>query len=109
MVMVELLLGDLNGLGEILVGQLRVDDLVAVLGEVRRFDAAWDRTPAVKEEDRGHVGIVSTVGGFHLLRFPQKMSKSGQTSTSRFVTIHCPTFQRSIELSSNSLRQFWQV
>ena len=48
---VELLLGDLDGLGEILVGQLRIDDFVAVLGQKRRFDAAGNRSPAVKEED----------------------------------------------------------
>ena len=36
---------------EVLVGQLRVDDLVAVLGQEGRFDAAWDRLPAVQEED----------------------------------------------------------
>ena len=36
---------------EVLVGQLRVDDLVAVLGQEGRLDAAWDRLPAVEEED----------------------------------------------------------
>ena len=48
--MIELLLGDLDGLGEILVGQLQIHDGVAVLRQVRRFDAAWDRMPAVQEE-----------------------------------------------------------
>jgi hypothetical protein len=33
-VLVELGLGDPDGLGEVVVGQLRVDDLVAVLGQV---------------------------------------------------------------------------
>ena len=51
LVLVELGLGDLDGLGEVLVGQLRVDDLVAVLGQEGRLDAAWDRLPAVEEED----------------------------------------------------------
>jgi hypothetical protein len=51
MVLVELLLGEPDGLLEVLVGQLRVDDLVAVLRQERRFDAAWDRLSAVKEED----------------------------------------------------------
>ena len=51
MVLVELLLGDADGQSEILVGQLRIDDLVAVLRQEGRFDAAWDRLPAVKEED----------------------------------------------------------
>jgi hypothetical protein len=39
-VLVELLLGDPDGLVEILVGKLRVDDLVAVLRQVSRLDAA---------------------------------------------------------------------
>ena len=38
---VELLLSDLDGLGEIFVGQFRIDDLVAVLGEEGRFDGVW--------------------------------------------------------------------
>jgi hypothetical protein len=45
LMLVELLLGDLDGLDEILVGQLRIDDLMAVLGKEGRFDAAWDRLP----------------------------------------------------------------
>src|ERR1019366_10068788 len=52
LMLVELILGDLDGSVEILVGQLRVDDLMAVLSEICRFDAAWDGLPAVKEEDR---------------------------------------------------------
>ena len=50
LVLVELGLGDPDGLVEVVVGQLRVDDLVAVLQE-GRLDAARDRLPAVKEED----------------------------------------------------------
>jgi len=50
-----------DGLGEVVVGELGVQDSVLVILEVRRFDAAWDRLPAVWEED-GHGGIVS-VGG----------------------------------------------
>ena len=38
---VELGLGDPDRLGEVFVGQLRVDDLVAVLGQIGRFDATW--------------------------------------------------------------------
>src|ERR1017187_10078855 len=55
--LVELLLGDLEGSGEILVGQLRVDDFVAVLRQEGRFDASWGRLPAVEEENL-HEGIV---------------------------------------------------
>ena len=39
--LVELLLGNSDGSGEILVGQFRIDDLVAVLSEVGRFDGVW--------------------------------------------------------------------
>jgi hypothetical protein len=38
---VELRLGDFDGESEILVGQLRVDGLMAVLGEEGRFDGVW--------------------------------------------------------------------
>jgi hypothetical protein len=58
LVLVELLLGDPDGLGEILVGQLRVDDGMAVVLEVGRLDATRDRLPAVKEENF-HEGIVA--------------------------------------------------
>ena len=44
-------LGDPDGLGEVLVGQFRVDDLVAVLGQEARLDATRDRVPAVEEEN----------------------------------------------------------
>src|SRR6516165_8870506 len=47
LVLIELGLGDPDRLVEVLIGQLRVDDLVAVLHQVGRFDAAWDRLPAV--------------------------------------------------------------
>ena len=49
--LVELVLGDPDGQDEVFIRQLRVDDLVAVLGEDGRFDAARDRLPAVEEED----------------------------------------------------------
>jgi hypothetical protein len=42
-VLVELGLGDLHGLLEVLVRQLRVEDGVAVAGQVARLDAARDR------------------------------------------------------------------
>ena len=41
LMLVELLLGDLDGLGEILVGQLRIDDDMTVLGQEGRFDGVW--------------------------------------------------------------------
>jgi hypothetical protein len=41
-VLVELGLGDPDRLGEVLVRQCRVDDLVAVLRQVGGFHAAWD-------------------------------------------------------------------
>ena len=56
--LVELLLGGLDGLGEILVGQLGIDNDVAVLGQEGWFDASWNRLPAVEEED-DHGGIVA--------------------------------------------------
>jgi hypothetical protein len=46
---IELDLGDLDGHSEILVRQLGVDDLVAVLGQEGRFDAAWNRLPVVED------------------------------------------------------------
>src|SRR5580658_6419576 len=51
LVVVELCLGDLDRLVEILIRQFRVDDLVAVLRQEGRLDAAWDGLPAVEEED----------------------------------------------------------
>ena len=36
---------------EVFIGQRRIDDLVAVLDQEGRLDAAWDGLPAVKEED----------------------------------------------------------
>jgi hypothetical protein len=59
LVHVELLLGDLDGLGEIIVRQNRIDDLMAVLRQVLRFDAAWDRVPAVEEEDFQRLQLLS--------------------------------------------------
>ena len=41
--------------GEIIVIERRVNDGVAVILKVGRFDAAWDRLPTVKKED-GHGG-----------------------------------------------------
>ncbi len=38
----EVGLGDANGFLEIIIGELRVDDGVAVGLQVGRFDAAWD-------------------------------------------------------------------
>src|SRR4051794_26769759 len=50
----ELGLGASDSLGEVFVRRLEVDDGVVVMGEARRFHAAWDGLPAVEEED-GHV------------------------------------------------------
>ena len=44
-------LGDAHGSLEVLVGQGRVEDGVAVPGQVGRFDPARDGLPAVEEED----------------------------------------------------------
>jgi hypothetical protein len=41
----------LGGFLEVFIGQPGIDDLVAVVGENGRFDASWDRLPAVEEED----------------------------------------------------------
>ena len=51
MMPVELGLGDYHGLIEILVVQGGIQDLVAVLGQVGRLDAARCRLPAMKEEN----------------------------------------------------------
>ena len=51
LVLVELGLGDADGRIEIVVGQGRVQDLVAVVLEVGRLHAARCRLPAVEEED----------------------------------------------------------
>ena len=56
LVLVELGLGDADGLGEVVVGQRRVDDLVAVVLQVGRLHAARDRVPAVEEEDLHDAG-----------------------------------------------------
>ena len=48
---VELGLGDANGGVEIVVGQGRVQDFVAVVLEIGRLHAARRRLPAVEEED----------------------------------------------------------
>jgi hypothetical protein len=45
-VVIELDLSDPDGLGKVLVWQLRVDDLVAVPSKEGRFDAAWNGLPA---------------------------------------------------------------
>jgi hypothetical protein len=53
LMLVELSLGGSDGGFEIVVVKFWIDDLVAVVLEVGRFGAAWDRMPAVEEED-GH-------------------------------------------------------
>jgi hypothetical protein len=49
--MVAFGLGGADGLVEVVVIEGRVDDLVAMIGEVGRLDAARNRMPAVEEED----------------------------------------------------------
>jgi hypothetical protein len=56
LVLIELGLCDLDGCIEILVGQLRTENLVAVLDEVCRFDAA--------------------LGPLRFSRFPPRLSRS---------------------------------
>jgi hypothetical protein len=53
---VELGLGDSDGLGEVVVGQLRVENFVAVVFQLRRLHAARNRVPAVKEENLHDAG-----------------------------------------------------
>jgi hypothetical protein len=62
LVLVELDLGDADGFLEVLVGQLRIDECVAVLDEVRRFDGAGSRMPTVEEEDSGIIIFFVVVG-----------------------------------------------
>lgn len=45
------MLSDLDGLLEVVIGQPGIDDLVAVLDQVGRFDATGDGLPTVKEEN----------------------------------------------------------
>ena len=52
--LVELGLGGCDSSGEIVVIECWIDDFVAVIFQVGRLDAAWDRVPAVEEENRGH-------------------------------------------------------
>ena len=49
LMVVELRLGGGDGRAEVVVIEGRVEDFKAVLGEVRRFDAARDRVPAVEK------------------------------------------------------------
>ncbi len=51
MVLIEFDLGDVNGTVEIIVGQGRIQDLVAVALEIGRLAAAWGGLPAVEEEE----------------------------------------------------------
>src|SRR5262249_13357298 len=71
-----------DGLLEILVRQLRVEDFVAVLGQVGRLDAAWDRLPAVEEED-SHGGILPAVGGERCAGLYPKHLEDGEGQRNR--------------------------
>jgi hypothetical protein len=57
LVLVELGLSDPDRLVEILVGQFRIDDLMAVLDQESRFDAARDRVPSMQEENLHEVVV----------------------------------------------------
>ncbi len=48
---IEFSLGGFEGSGEVIAIQGWVDDLVAVVLQLGRFDATWDRVPAVEEEN----------------------------------------------------------
>jgi hypothetical protein len=61
-VLVELGLDDPDRLGEVLVRQFRVDDLVAVLRQVGGLHAAWNGLPAVEEEDSHGIGPYPIIG-----------------------------------------------
>ena len=54
-------LSDPNGLIEIIIGQGRAQDRVAVVLEIGRLDAARSRLPAVEEEN-GHWHRLSHLG-----------------------------------------------
>jgi hypothetical protein len=49
-------LGDSDSLIEVLVGEGRVEDLVAMLDQIGRLEAAGDLLPAVEEEDLHGIG-----------------------------------------------------
>ena len=61
MVPVELGLGNGNGLIEVVIGQGRIQDRVAVLTEIGRLDAAFCRTKAVEVEDEHHQVLGSDI------------------------------------------------
>ncbi len=52
--LVELRLGDADGLLKVAIGKFRIKDRVAVVLQEARFDAAWGGENAVEEEDGGH-------------------------------------------------------
>ena len=59
------LMCDANGGIEIVVGEGRVQDFVAVVTQVGRLQAAWGRLPAVEEED-SHRVIVAWGNGLDM-------------------------------------------
>ena len=102
---VELGLGDSDGLGEILVRQLRIDDLVAVVFQEGRLDAAWNRLPAVEEEDfhdaggsialrlfeQYHGAGVNTGLGLRFLHLAQRkrLPRGADFGPTRFSDVSC--------------------
>ena len=59
MVLIELGLGDFQGGVEVVVGEMRIEDFVAVVFEIGRPQTTRSRLPAMEEED-SHVAIVRT-------------------------------------------------
>ena len=55
MVLIELNLNNPDGFLKVLIRELRVDNGVASVLQVGRFDAARNRLPAVEEEDGDHL------------------------------------------------------
>ncbi len=83
-------LGDADGSVEILVRQGRVQDLMAVVLEARRFEAAWRELPAVKEQDShsSHPRKQNSI--------PRHSRKRATTPTTRLVPTNKKRVPRSI-------------
>jgi hypothetical protein len=79
-VLVEFALGDPDGLLEVLVRQLGIQDGVATLGQVGRFDAARNRLPAVEEEDFHEARRIIANHAFGPPSLKVKSFRSGRTS-----------------------------
>ncbi len=80
MMAVELSLGDADGGIEVVVGQGGVQNFVAVVLQVGRFDAAWSRLPAVEEED-SHGDQSNDNNRSLSLRLPIRLAVAVETAT----------------------------